>query len=239
MIATILLWELLFEVIKRFDINVKFKKVKAHSGNIHNDKADFLAKSRCDNSIVTFKDNISLEKSRLYWFNHNVNTNVRTFIRQINEHCIDTKLDSLNRVNELSSTSYSQDEMIIEKQWSIEAISTTNSKSKENNLKYLSIKQDKNKAFCIKKLYNELPTMEILKKRKPKVYKDDFLCPRCGDKKETINHLWLCSKADNDILRLQRIARDKLIKWIKKSDKFRNVDLLIDELFPFFKTSKQ
>ena len=30
-----------------------------------------------------------------------------------------------------------------------------------------------------------------------------------------------------------------MIKWIKKSDKFRNVDLLIDELFPFFKTSKQ
>ena len=62
----LLLWELLFEVIKRFDINVKFKKVKAHSGNIHNDKADSLAKSGCDNNIVTFKDSISLEKSRLY-----------------------------------------------------------------------------------------------------------------------------------------------------------------------------
>ena len=162
-----------------------------------------------------------------------MDTKVRTFIKQINEHRIDIKLNLLNRINELSSTSYSQNDMIIEKQWSIEAINATNSKSKENSLQYLSIKQDKNKAFYIKKLYNELPTMEILKKLKPKVYKDDFLCPRCDDKKETINHLWFCVKADNDILHLQRIAKDKLIKWIKKSDKFRNVDLLIDELFHF------
>ena len=54
-----------------------------------------------------------------------------------------------------------------------------------------------------------------------------------------INHLYKCSKADNDILILQRIAKDKLIKWIRKSEKFRNIDELIKEIFPFFKITKQ
>ena len=38
---------------------------------------------------------------------------------------------------------------------------------------------------------------------------------------------------------LQKIAKDKLIKWIRKSGKFRNIDELIEEIFPFFKTTKQ
>ena len=67
----------------------------------------------------------------------------------------------------------------------------------------------------------------------------NFLCPRCNDKKETINYLYKCSKADNDILMLQKIAKDKLIKWIRKSEKFRNIDELIEEIFFFFKTTKQ
>ena len=38
---------------------------------------------------------------------------------------------------------------------------------------------------------------------------------------------------------LQKIAKDKLIKWIRKSEKFRNIDELIEEIFSFFKTTKQ
>jgi len=118
-------------------------------------------------------------------------------------------------------------------------IALTKEDNNDSKPKFLSIKQDKQKAFRIKKLFNELPVMEVLKIRKPQVYKSNFLCPRCNDKKETINHLYKCSKADNDVLMLQRIAKDKLIKWIRKSEKFRNIDELIEELFPFFKTTKQ
>ena len=118
-------------------------------------------------------------------------------------------------------------------------IALTKENNNDSKPKFLSIKQDKQKAFRIKKLFNELPVMEVLKIRKPQVYKLNFLCSRCNDKKETINHLYKCSKADNNILMIQRIAKDKLIKWIRKSKKFRNIDELIEEIFPFFKTTKQ
>src|ERR1051325_11668996 len=102
-----------------------------------------------------------------------------------------------------------------------------------------TIFRSETKSFQDQKLFNELPVMEVLKIRKPQIYKSNFLCPRCNDKKETINHLFKCSKADNDVLMLQKIAKDKLIKWIRKSEKFRNIDELIEELFTFFKTTKQ
>ena len=38
---------------------------------------------------------------------------------------------------------------------------------------------------------------------------------------------------------LQKIAKSKLIKWIRKSEKFKNINKLIKEVFSFFKTTKQ
>src|ERR1041384_187001 len=136
-------------------------------------------------------------------------------------------------MKDLISTQQRSEKTQIDIDLSIIALSKENQNASQSN--YLSIKQDKQKAFRIKKLFNELPVMEVLKIRKPQVYKSNFLCPRCNDKKETINHLFKCSKADNDVLMLQRIAKDKLIKWIRKSEKFRNIDELIEELFLFSK----
>ncbi len=103
---------------------------------------------------------------------------------------------------------------------------------------FFSIKNDNTKSFRIKKAFNELPVMENLKKRNPKIYRSDFNCPRCHKDKETLVHLWECSKATNDIIQLRLKARKKLFKLISQSKKFKNTDELFDELFPFFKSSK-
>ena len=46
-------------------------------------------------------------------------------------------------------------------------IALTKENNNDSKSNYLSIKQDKQKAFRIKKLFNELPVMEVLKIRKP------------------------------------------------------------------------
>jgi len=88
-------------------------------------------------------------------------------------------------------------------------------------------------------MFNELPTMENLKKRKPNVYKEHYLCPRCEQKEETLEHLWSCPRADNDILELQMLAREKLTKLLRKSKKIKNIDDTMEEIFPFLKIKKQ
>ena len=51
------------------------------------------------------------------------------------------------------------------------------------------IKNDNMKSFQVKKLFDELPTIENLKKRNPKIYKVEYLCSRCKEQKETLSHL--------------------------------------------------
>ena len=63
-------WEVLFEIIKRFNINIVFQKVKAHSGDKYNDRADTLAKLGCNMDRIDIEDNILTERARLFWFDH-------------------------------------------------------------------------------------------------------------------------------------------------------------------------
>ena len=110
---------------------------------------------------------------------------------------------------------------------------------KNQILDFSALKDDNIKSFRIKKLFNELPTMNNLKKRNPKLYKKDYKCPRCNQNEETLTHLWECEKAANDMVILRLKAKKNLFKLIKNSNKFNNVDNLLDELFPFCKTKKQ
>jgi len=105
--------------------------------------------------------------------------------------------------------------------------------------KFVNLKVDREKSFKIKKMFNELPTMENLKKRFPKLYLKLSMYPRCRDKSEDIIHLWECRKADNDILFVQNRAKERLQKLLYyNSEKFKDIDGLMTLLFPFFRTKK-
>jgi hypothetical protein len=106
-------------------------------------------------------------------------------------------------------------------------------------IRYFNLKKDREKSFKVKKLLNELPVMEILKIRNPKTYLPHFLCPRCSKEKETLTHLWECSKADNDILHLQSTTREYIRNLVyKNKDKFINVETLLDQIYKYTKTRK-
>jgi hypothetical protein len=112
-------------------------------------------------------------------------------------------------------------------------------KYKNNPKRFVNLNIDKEKSFKIKKLFNELPTMENLKKRFPKVYLKNFKCPRCEEHNEDISHLWNCRIADNDVVFIQRRSSERLRKLLNyNSNKFHNIDDLIESLFPFSKTVK-
>jgi hypothetical protein len=111
-------------------------------------------------------------------------------------------------------------------------------KNKKKDKGFCDLQDDKIKAFRIKKMFNELPVLGNLKTRFPKIYKLD-ICPRCLKGKETISHLWECDKANNNMVILCSKVTESLKKILRKrSKKFFDVELLIDEIFPFGRTSK-
>jgi len=64
---------------------------------------------------------------------------------------------------------------------------------KQKKERHTTSLQDSNKkAFWIKIAQNELPTLDNLATRKPKLYKDHQTCPLCMLEKETRMHLFTC-----------------------------------------------
>src|SRR3954470_20785781 len=55
-----------------------------------------------------------------------------------------------------------------------------------------SFKESKKRQFNIKKIANELPTLEVLKKRDPMGWGTQTKCLRCEQEEETVDHVWTC-----------------------------------------------
>ena len=110
---------------------------------------------------IDIEDNVLTERACLFWFDHCIDKNIRQFIKEINNQRINIKLESLNRMKDLVAVQQQSENSHVDVDLSmITLIKENNNDSKSN---YLSIKQDKQKAFRIKKLFNELPVMEVLK----------------------------------------------------------------------------
>ncbi|RHZ83397.1 hypothetical protein Glove_95g62 [Diversispora epigaea] len=57
---------------------------------------------------------------------------------------------------------------------------------------YTSIKQSNKRTFLFKLIHNELPTLDRLAIRQPKIYSSFTMCPLCHSTEENIEHLFLC-----------------------------------------------
>jgi ribonuclease HI len=223
------LWELFFWILKEFSITLKFHKVKAHSDNIYNNRADILAKIGADKLSLRINDMAINQKATLAWMEFSVEIDPRLFVKKVNYERIDIKIDNLNRMKGKTDE--------IDKEISFNVLEH---KDEKKDLGFFNLKDDQTKSFRVKKLFNELPTLDNLKKRQPHIYKAEYLCARCRAKEETITHLWECSKATNDIITLRIRARRRLFKLIdQQSEKFNRKEALFDDLFPFFKTKKE
>jgi hypothetical protein len=179
----------------------------------------------------------------MHWYGNDIDTSIRGFLKVINN--VKPKINFL-KLRRFGTLGLDFDFKDCQLDWSKELLSLPYLKKNErqdNNdgIKYrknfVNMKIDKEKSFKIKKFVNELPVMEVQKLRFPKLYKENYMCPRCGVKKETLEHLWNCSKADNEVLDIQSRIKERFRKLVLRSNNF-DVDSMMVELFPFFKIKK-
>jgi len=89
-------------------------------------------------------------------------------------------------------------------------------------------------------MFDELPTMDNLCRRKPEIYNSEWNCFHCNLVHETCAHLWFCAPSDplkwsrKDALKLIiDLARDSLKKHLIKIDRNRSRNSTLDWLPEF------
>ncbi len=194
------IWMIIAHVKEVLSLSIKMVKVKAHSGDRLNDKADHLAKAAASSTprinltytklpglnLVLAYDHLIVEASsrrsikqladaqhfhQYLQLQRNVDVLTLTELQHINWKATSFMLNYSVTDNERASTSFSQHRM---------------------------------RTFKYKIFSNELPTLSRLKQRRPDLYTNDT-CLFCQRHSESQEHLWTCSGQQDhwqDILNL-------------------------------------
>jgi hypothetical protein len=222
-----IIWELIFKVIEMLDLKVTLNKVKAHSNHQWNDRADEEANKGRDGNLMLIKNNYSNYKYQLQFYNINIDTNPRDFIKKMDNILIEKEFDQLNRNKEIEKN--------YDKNLSLRIVKEKYRKKGLSISNFRNFKDHNFKAFNVKKLMDELPVLEKLKIRRPDLYKKDIKCVRCNEDNEDLEHLWNCKAVANDMLFIGLKSKRYLEKILYK-EKFK--DKIIDELFKYTKLEK-
>ena len=232
--------EVMFQIIKQFNLKLTLVKVKAHDGIWGNELADKLAKEALTGDRILTKDFGNENSYRLSWYSIKVEQNNRSFIKLINK--VNKEIDE-KKLKRMSNQHIDYD-----KKLSYQILNLDNEKinhTQNNQLeetsregpkipsKFLSIKGNKYKSWKFKKLISKLPTIKKLKIRMPKLYKKDLNCPRCGLREENMKHIWECIKLNNDLILLERENKEWIHELVHNYDNFRSKDELLDEIYKF------
>ena len=147
------------KLIKFKEINLIFNKVKAHSGNQNNDKVDTLAKNTYQEEIFNFKKDIYTSSAQILWKDRIIGKCHKEWINDIFEARFMEEFLSLNRNNKYTVCKLEKID------WKV-TYEMIKGFAKDNSLEdhFLCL-------FCAKIRGNELPTVENLIKRNPKLYK--------------------------------------------------------------------
>ena len=173
-----LVWGNIFYLIKKCKLSVKLIKIKAHDGIWGNEKADELAKGGVEDKRLTTKNFEFNNDYHLIWYNHKVEKNSRKFLGMLNE--VDREIEELNLKR------MKDKEENFDKNITLAVLNNNREISEDNDRtrsKFLTLKENKRKSFKYKLLIGELPVIENLKRRLPKIYKENLLCVRCNKKK--------------------------------------------------------
>ena len=85
-------------------------------------------------------------------------------------------------------------------------------------------------------MIGELPILEKLKQRMPKIYKEHWQCLRCNCKPEDTRHLWEYVKARNEVISIERHCKEELDNLIRYNDNFKLKDNLMDAVYKYTRT---
>ena len=182
------------------EINLKLVKVKAHSGVELNELADKLAGEGHNCPSCTFDLGVLTSVNVIgCWNSKSIEEPLRKFTKKLGATKQSAQWRLLNRnVNTISET---KSKIICwESTWQTAMLSYKDKLSTSNE-------ETRQRAFNVKLLNNELPTLVKMRERFPKVYKDD-ICVRCKFQKEDQFHIFACSKNSVDI----EMCRNKFIE---------------------------
>jgi len=102
--------------------------------------------------------------------------------------------------------------------------------------RFRNFKDHNLKAFNVKKLMDELPTLENLKKRRPDLYAENLKCIRCNEEQEDLEHLWKCKMVSNDMLFIGLKSKRFLNKILSDEKK---KDEIIEALHKYTRLEKE
>ncbi|GBC05593.1 hypothetical protein RclHR1_06300002 [Rhizophagus clarus] len=183
------IWFVIMKIIKDNRLTVNLHKVKAHSDNEHNNKADALAKAGHTSSNL-----IELNK-------HHVPTNIHIVWDQhcdnitINHNIHHIAWDIGNRQKFYAWLNYKTNAALKTASFSqiVDWPSTERFFNFNPDNRPTSHKLTKFRAWQRKAINNLIPTMDIMSQRYPKLFQDVLNCWSCNLYPETNTSLWLCS----------------------------------------------
>src|SRR6266542_2665995 len=222
-----LLWGSVADDIFKKNLIVKIFKVPAHSGNLLNDRADALARvatsSSPDIPSYTPSTHSSFFSTRIV-FNSSLplEINPRSFYSTLCDAAFFEQFLSLDRMVKYKNLSLHINWVIT---WSF--FNYTHQFTSQ----YLRSKMESfQRTFKLKLLYEELPLMNNLIRRRPDLYQD-APCFHCSTSVETQDHLWTCHPASHlnrrsrlqDFQSIVSLARDSLISTLRKKWKSQSL----------------
>ncbi|RHZ72733.1 hypothetical protein Glove_239g8 [Diversispora epigaea] len=184
------------------NLTLRLEKVKAHSGVIHNETADKLAREGCLKPVCS-PDLQSLTSVNAVscWNTETIEEPLRHFTKKLGKAKHSIKWRLLNR-NISTISAFKSKQIQWESSWRTTMLSYVDRNVTDN-------KETRQRAFNVKLFNNELPTLEKLKDRFPKIYENDS-CIRCNLEKENQVHVLTCPKNLIDI----HSCRNKLINLL-------------------------
>src|SRR6266496_6217739 len=225
------LWFYIDQLIRSKNISITLNKLKSHSGHILNDRSDQLAKAGAQ-SDFGYKTTIETTLDHLvqifYCTNIQVDTNIRSFIKDVHSAQLFSDILSLVKMARYDRL---KDSINWPVTWSLASFSLYAGSSKTN------FREDKIQNFRRKLMFDELPTMDNLCRRKPEIYNSEWNCFHCNLVRETCAHIWLCTPTDSskwsrkEALKLIiNLARDSLKRHLIKIDRNRSNHTTLDWL---------
>jgi ribonuclease HI len=179
------IWSIIIDMSKKKNLELTLVKVKAHSNDFNNDKADQLAKEASLLPVIEWMSAGTYKiQTVLKWREIIVDIAPRNFIKEINKINILKEWTNQCRIKNLFGSQIQKYKDYGWKQlW-------TNIKKKNSKT---SSKDNQKRSFWIKLMHNELPTLDRLAIRRPDLYKDQEKCVICLEKDENREHLFQCT----------------------------------------------
>ena len=184
--------------------------VKAHSGEIGNERANTLAREATKKVSITWKrlSDAWLDTTPK-WKDKTIDIPLRKFIMNINKDQILFKWTQQNRIKETWGEQINQEK---EYDWKLlwDSIRTNGYQT--------SFKDHNKRSFWTKLLHNELPTLDKLKLRNNKIYENFILYCICKEKKETRNHFVNCKGTSDAMINSWEKIRAYFLKEAEKEE---------------------